>query len=181
MQMFAGESFLLVYFYLNMRKNGKKYKAKEDMAKFGGRYRSKVSSFVLSSFLDFLNSCTYIISSIHGGVASSIIRAGRILIVALCMKCFTKIKLKKHHLYGMTFTVTGLCLVDLADIGSEDQTFYTWGFVLIVFSMLLSCIHIIYQQHLLIHYYTEPSRLVGFEGLFGMSYCVLIILIFNYV
>jgi hypothetical protein len=62
------------------------------MAKFGGRYRSKVYFFALSSFLDLMSTAIYFFAlDIIGGSTYTIFRAGRILVVALCMKCFTNI------------------------------------------------------------------------------------------
>jgi hypothetical protein len=46
--------------------------------------------------------------------------------------------------------------------------------------MIFSGLCITYQQRLFLYYYTEPLRLVGFEGLFGMGYCIILILIFNF-
>jgi hypothetical protein len=47
--------------------------------------------------------------------------------------------------------------------------------------MFFTALHITYQQQLFLYYYTEPFRLVGFEGLFGMAFCGIVLIILNFV
>jgi uncharacterized membrane protein len=154
------------------------------MAKFGGRYRSSVKLYALSAFLDFISSIMYYLAlGVVGSTSFEILKTGRIIVVALCLKCFTNLVFEKHQVIGSIVTVVGLCIVDIADVFTNEDNgpFLNWWTILMIVPMFFSGLWITYQQRLFLYYYTEPLKLIGYEGVFGMIYCTITIMIFNLV
>lgn len=96
----------------------------------------------------------------------------------------TKMKFKRNHIIGCVLAFIGLALVGgsnfLTETREEDKNSGI-GIALMAVSIIFAGMMIGYQQRLFTYSYIEPLKMVGFEGFYGIIYCLIGIAVMSYV
>jgi drug/metabolite transporter (DMT)-like permease len=110
-----GESLCLIFAAIDRFRDPKKYLLKEDFAKFSGKYRPKVSVYIIPALLDFLSSiCMFAAIGMISGSTYQFMRSGSLITTALFSRYFAKLKFKKHQKWACVIAFGSLLLIALS-------------------------------------------------------------------
>lgn len=55
------------------------------------------------------------------------------------------------------------------------------GYILIILSLFTNSFLFVFEQKLLHKYHLEPIQVVGYEGMFGLMYCLIVLPILTFI
>lgn len=155
----------------------------------------EASPFLLAipTLCDFMGSTIQIFGlTMMAGSVYQMFRGSLLFFTALFSVIFLKNKLYKHHLLGLAIVITGLVLVGAsskiypterpASCSSSGQTQESvWGIVLVICAQIFSASQYIIEEKFMKGYHCHPLRAVGFEGMWGSSIYIILIIIFSFI
>ena len=149
-------------------------------------YVSKLGkyAFCLSSFIDLISSALSLIGLLlTSPTVYMMLRSFTIVVAAIYTVFILKLKIFRHRVCGVFFTILGIVLVGLASIFSKSSSSENQaaGVFIIIISQFFAGGHIIAQHIFFFHIEIEPLQAVGIEGLAGIGYCSIMLLVFNLV
>ncbi|EAS05516.1 nucleotide-sugar transporter (macronuclear) [Tetrahymena thermophila SB210] len=111
---------------------------------------------------------------------------GNIIMTAIFSVVFLKRKLHRQNIFGIFLNVTGLAFMGLmalvVDSNSiENPTQMMIGIILLVCSFFTYATQMVVEERFFGKYFLHPFQAVGYEGMFGIVYASLGILIFNFI
>ena len=104
-----------------------------------------------------------------------------VVITALMSIIFLKRKQYRHHWTGIVLIITGVFLVGFVSIkaqgssGSDSGGSEVFGIFLLICSQMFTGAMFIIEEKLLGDYYLEPFQIVGCEGMWGLSYYIVLL------
>ena len=118
-------------------------------------------------------------------VAASVYQMMRgliIVITAFMSIIFLGRRYHRHHWTGITAIIFGILLVGLATVisGSKTET-NPVGLIFLLGSQIAAGTMFIVEEKLLGKYYLNPLKVVGWEGIWGVSFYVVLLFIFQFI
>jgi drug/metabolite transporter (DMT)-like permease len=111
------------------------------------------------------------------------LRGGLVLVTALLSRIFLKNKQYRHHLLGLFVVVSALFLVGLSSFTKEKEPdsiqTNALGIIMMGLSLLFAGVQFVVEEVLLSQYCTHPLKVVGWEGFWGTSVYIIILIIFQ--
>ena len=113
--------------------------------------------------------------------------------MSVCMTClysyfFLHRKFHRHHMLGIILIVTGVATVAFVNImdshdvkGSSETPTKLIGVVMVIIAYTLWPIQYVIEERYLGNYHIHPLQVVGYEGLFGTSYMLLLLPILQFI
>lgn len=146
--------------------------------------QAKFYYFFLPAFCDLLGTSTSSISLTF--LASSVyqmFRGAVIIFTATASFFILKNKIYRHQLFGISIVVVGLTIVGLNSVLNSEGKMGDnplLGIILVLTAQLFSASLFIVEETLLVKFDTPALKVVGFEGLCGVSiYLVLMVVFYN--
>jgi hypothetical protein len=124
------------------------------------------------------------------GSTYQMMRGSAILFTALFSRIFLKNKLYFHHYIALTVVVSGLALVGAANVmikpefpalcskaaeGSSSAT----GYILVILAQIFVAFQFVIEEKFMKNYNCHPLKAVGWEGVWGSSLFLLVLIIFQ--
>jgi len=106
-------------------------------------------------------------------------RGAIVIITAYLAWQFLGRKLYVHHYISLVVIVAGVAVVGVAaltapkDPNAEETPTTSTGIILILVAQLFTGIQFVVEEKLLSGYYLDPIKVVGLEGLWGVTYYVI--------
>jgi len=109
-------------------------------------------------------------------------RGALILFTALLAIIFLKRKLYRHHYASGILILTGLVLVGLASLledtsGRETKPI---GVILVIVAQVFAAIQFVVEEKLMKSFSCHPLKMVGWEGIWGASVYIILMVIFSF-
>lgn len=103
-----------------------------------------------------------------------------VVITAIFSIIFLKRKQYRHHWTGVVLILVGVFLVGYVSVAagsksSDSSGSELFGIVLLIISQLFTGTMFIVEEKLLGDYYLEPFQIVGLEGMWGLSYYIVLL------
>lgn len=135
---------------------------------------------------DFMGSSLMMISlTMVPASVYQMMRGFIVVITALFSIVFLKRRLYRHHLLGVILIVLGVGEVGYVAIaaGGDDDTQGSvgLGILLLIVSQCFAGTQFVTEEKLLSGYYLDPFKVVGTEGMWGLSYYLFLLPIFQYI
>jgi len=119
-------------------------------------------------------------------------RGSLILFTAIFSVVFLGNKLYRHHYVALSLVISGLLLVGLSSElfppephpeckGAAGPKNSPWGFVLVIIAQLFSATQFIVEEKFMKNYRCHPLKAVGWEGIWGASLYLILLIIFQFV
>ena len=151
----------------------------------------EVSKIILSSpsLLDVISvSLQNIALFMQPASVNQLLCSGSIMTTCIFSKFMLGRQIYRHHWLGNLLALIGFGLVFISSLISNEEdntpTFSTGelvlGAVLVGIGLVLQGVQYNWEEYLMIKYAVEPQRLVGLEGMFGIIYCSLWIMILSF-
>jgi drug/metabolite transporter (DMT)-like permease len=154
-------------------------------------------NLILPALCDFFGSTIMTFGlTLMAGSVYQMFRGSLILFTALFSVVFLKNKLYRHHFFALIFVISGLLMVGLASIlihpeipekckdpsgdSSGEQTSF-WGIVLVIIAQLFSATQFIVEEKFMKSYKCAPLKAVGWEGIWGASLYLIVLIIFQFI
>jgi len=116
------------------------------------------------------------------------LRGGVIVFTCLFSKIFLKRQVYRHHMVGVCLLVVGFVLVGVASVvtsgtgaGSVGVGGTIAGIVMVLISLVIQAAMFVLEETIVSKNQIDPQRMVGLEGVFGMIFIFMWIMIFSYV
>jgi drug/metabolite transporter (DMT)-like permease len=184
--MFLGESltiFVYVYFtYSNKNKGSAESSTQE--ADTDTRKECPPYIILIPAMCDLLGSTlTFFALSLMAPSVYQMIRGAVIFITALFSLIFLKAKYYRHHITSLCIVFVGIFLVGLSSqLGSTNQIeTEVIGIVMLLVSLIFNGFQFISEEMIMNKYKAHPLKLVGWEGIWGLSVYVVLVIIFQYI
>ena len=146
---------------------------------------------ILPALCDFCASTIMTIGlSMLAGSTYQMMRGSLILFTALFSRIFLNSKLFLHHYVALSTVITGLVLVGAANVfikpifpqgcglQTEDSSTYL-GFILVIIGQIFAASQLIIEEKYMKNYKCHPLKAVGWEGVWGSLFYLLILVIFQ--
>ena len=166
------------------------YLKKEDMVinKFEDNFTKKEMNIYLisiPSIFDLFSSCFGILS--YENLAASITTmfdGGNTIGVFLLSIFFLKNKHSKHNFFGVCLLIIGLFFISLSAINDDQEQSKglketIFGIIFCILCNIFTSFHAISEEYLLKTRKCHPIKLLGFEGLFGSIFSMILMLFFS--
>lgn len=146
-----------------------------------------------AALFDSIGSSLQIISLLLiSASVSQMLRGGVIIFTCILSKIFLGRKVHKHHLFGVILCVIGFIFVGISTVIASKATAETGdststlggtiaGLAMVISSLLVQSTQFVYEEVLFTKYRVSPQRMVGIEGMYGLVFIFLWMMIFTYV
>jgi len=186
--MFFGECFCIIAYMIQSR-NEEKGTPLVDQEDKGGEKEAELPeatpfALIIPALCDFCGSTimTFGLTMMAGSVYQ-MFRGSLILFTALFSVIFLGNKLYRHHFVALFVVISGLLLVGVSSMvsskGGESNSF--WGFLLVIVAQLFSATQFIVEEKFMKSYKCHPLKAVGWEGIWGASLYIIVLIIFQFV
>lgn len=178
--MFLGES-LCIFVYLCIRKQAKEQEVQEE-----NMDKTNISPLQLSipPLFDLFGTTlmTFGLTMMAGSVYQ-MFRGSVIIFTFLLSLFYLKNRHYIYHYIGLIFVLCGLILVGVASYINTEAGAQTsiWGIILVILSQLFTAMQFIYEESLMKQYICHPIKAIGWEGIWGCSYTVILLIIFPFI
>ena len=150
-------------------------------------------NLIIPALCDFFGSTlmTFGLSMMAGSIYQ-MFRGSLIIFTAIFSVIFLKNKLYKHHFLALFFVISGLMLVGLSSelfppdndpecgSGGDSKTSIT-GIILVIIAQLFSATQFIVEEKFMKNYKCHPLKAVGWEGIWGASFYLIFLIIFQFI
>ena len=150
-------------------------------------------NLIIPALCDFFGSTlmTFGLSMMAGSIYQ-MFRGSLIIFTAIFSVIFLKNKLYKHHFLALFFVISGLMLVGLSSelfppdndpecgSGGDSKTSIT-GIILVIIAQLFSATQFIVEEKFMKNYKCHPLKAVGWEGIWGSSFYLIFLIIFQFI
>ena len=123
--------------------------------------------------------CDFVASGIsylaYGFAAGSVVmmmQSSMIVWTALLSFLFLRQRYYSHQLVGLLGCIIGIILIGFSTLGG-DSTTSLFGFILLIIANLVQAIQVVVENKLFANYEVHVFECVGFEGVFGLLYCLI--------
>ena len=196
--MFVGEALcLVVYGIMRFLEKRKENSEQEEMLKSPGMASAEVTGLktdinvlllAIPAIFDILASSLMFVALTR--VAASVyqmMRGGIVVITAILSVLFLKRKQYRHHIFGILLILAGIVIVGVASVvfskddddegggGGTDAL----GIIMLIISQLFAGSLFIVEEKLLGNYYLHPLKVVGWEGIWGLTIYIILLIIFQ--
>jgi len=192
--MFFGES-LCFFFYLAHKFNKKSnLNDEEEIFENKNRNLPKIRPYQLAipAIFDLISGflSNYGLSMMTGSLYQ-LFKGTLVFFTALFSVILLKKKLYVHNYLGLIFVISGLSINGFSSVIyapkiSEEcpdsiKNNSIFGILLVIISQLFSALQYIIEEKLMKKYDVHPLKAVGWEGVWGVSLCIVILTIFQFV
>ena len=136
--------------------------------------------YSLPAFCDFISSgISYLAFAFAAGSVTMMMQYSTLIWTAILSIIFLSQRYHTHQIFGLSGCIIGIVLIGLStmDAGTTTSLF---GFVLLLVSNLVFSIQIVIENKLFANYEINVLESVGFEGLFGLLYCLITFPLFQF-
>lgn len=119
---------------------------------------------------------------------NQMLRGGVIIFTCIFSKIFLKREIYRHHVLGVVLLVFGFILVGIASVvtsgggaGSVGVGGTVLGIVMVLISLVIQAAQFVVEETILKHNQISAQRMVGLEGIFGMVFIFMWIMIFTFI
>jgi hypothetical protein len=116
------------------------------------------------------------------------LRGGVIIFTCIFSKIFLKREIYRHHMLGVMLLVLGFILVGIASVvtsgggaGSVGVGGTVIGISMVLISLVIQAAQLVLEEIILKHYQISAQRMVGLEGIFGMVFIWIWIMLFTFI
>lgn len=119
------------------------------------------------------------------------LRGGIIVITCLFSYLFVGMPVYRHHILGVLLCVVGFVLVGVSSIfaassgGDSDNSVGVVGNIIgmsmVSLSLVVQSTQFVYQEKVMHKIQVSPQRMVGLEGMFGIVFMFIWLMIFSFV
>ena len=202
--MFVGEALcLVVYGIMRFQEKRNQNSEQEEMLKSPGMASAEITGLktdinvlllAIPAIFDILASSLMFVALTR--VAASVyqmMRGGIVVITAILSVLFLKRKQYRHHIFGILLILAGIVIVGVASVvfskddkksddegeneggGGTDAV----GIIMLIISQLFAGSLFIVEEKLLGNYYLHPLKVVGWEGIWGLTIYIILLIIFQ--
>jgi len=106
-----------------------------------------------------------------------------VFITAMLSIIFLKRRLHRHHWSALFLIIAGIAVVGIAALSSDESSSSNpeVGIILLVASQFAAGAMFIVEEKLLGNYYLNPLKVVGWEGIWGVSIYTVLLFIFQFI
>jgi len=119
---------------------------------------------------------------------NQMLRGGVIIFTCAFSKIFLGRPIYRHHYLGVSLLVMGFILVGIASVVTSGNGSNSvgvggtiLGIVMVLISLVIQAAQFVVEETILKHYQISAQRMVGLEGIFGMIFIFLWIMIFTFI
>ena len=202
--MFVGEALcLIVYGIMRFQEKRNENSEQEEMLKSPGMASAEITGLktdinvlllAIPAIFDILASSLMFVALTR--VAASVyqmMRGGIVVITAILSVLFLKRKQYRHHIFGILLILAGIVIVGVASVvfskddkksddGEESEGgggTDALGIIMLIISQLFAGSLFIVEEKLLGNYYLHPLKVVGWEGIWGLTIYIILLIIFQ--
>jgi len=196
--MFFGEIFCIIVYMIQYSKD-KGTPLVDDEAQEGeegeeNKPEATPFALIIPALCDFFGSTIMTFGlTLMAGSVYQMFRGSLILFTAIFSVVFLGNKLYRHHYVALTLVISGLLLVGLSSqlfppetpeeciTGGEGPKNSPWGVVLVIIAQLFAATQFIVEEKFMKNYKCHPLKAVGWEGVWGASLYLILLIIFQFV
>ena len=196
--MFLGESTCLFWYFIHKLRESRRRQAIMEEEKIpvdaNGNPLKPASPFILAipACCDFCGSTIQIFGlAMMAGSVYQMFRGSLIFFTALFSVIFLKNKLYRHHFLALIVVICGLILVGTsskvwpperpASCSSSGRQESVYGIILVICGQIFSASQYIVEEKFMKGYHCHPLRAVGFEGMWGCSIYIVLLIVFQFI
>jgi drug/metabolite transporter (DMT)-like permease len=120
---------------------------------------------------------------------NQMLRGGVIIFTCILSKIFLGRKVHSHHLLGVFMCVVGFIFVGISTVLASNSSSASnatvggtiAGLIMVIASLLVQSTQFVYEEVLLNKYNVPPQRMVGIEGMYGLVFIFMWMMIFTYI
>lgn len=141
--------------------------------------------FGISSMMDLIGTTLTNLALVYlAASVNQMLRSTELLFVCIAGLLFLGHKIYRHQILGLFILIVGLFLIGLNGVlysKNEESSNIFLGIVLLMSGLVLLAGQKVVQETLVRKYDVNSYQLVGFEGLFGLIACTILITIFSFI
>jgi drug/metabolite transporter (DMT)-like permease len=196
--MFFGEIFCIIVYMIQSSTESKETPLVEEEGHGDGKKEEELPeatpvTLIIPALCDFFGSTIMTFGlTLMAGSVYQMFRGSLILFTALFSVVFLKNKLYRHHYLALVLVISGLLIVGLSSIlfthtlpdtcpkAGDSQT-SVWGIILVIVAQLFSATQFIVEEKFMKNYKCHPLKAVGWEGIWGASLYLILLIIFQFI
>ena len=175
--MFIGETMCLIYYAVQIQMDKKKYGTRgmnpEIIEARKAGLKTTINPFLLAipASWDCVASAMVYTAYINLPLSvAEMMNGGLVFLVAIASIIFLRKSFYRHHWVSMFVIVTGVILVSLSSLlKSHFESKIILGVVLMFSALWIQTWQFLVEETLLRNYKLSPLKVIGLEGVFGMS------------
>ncbi|KAL4501471.1 hypothetical protein ABPG72_021278 [Tetrahymena utriculariae] len=186
--MFLGELLCYGVFFFYKRKYADDYE-KDRKESIAQGYTDKINIFIFAipALCDMVTSTIqFFAMNLMPLSMQQMFNGGNIIMTAIFSVVFLKRKLHRQNVFGISLNVSGLAfmglmalIVDKNDNGNGTQMMI--GIILLFCSFFTYATQMVVEERFFGKYFLHPFQAVGYEGMFGIVYASIGILVFDFI
>jgi len=184
--MFLGES-LTIFAYLYYKYRQKNKPSEEVNNREDDKPEVTPWIILIPAMCDLVGSTlTFLALTMMAGSVYQMVRGAIVFITALFSILFLKSKLYRHHVTSLVVVFIGIFLVGLAsqiyhDPDKPEAETRVFGIIMLVVSLFFNGFQFIAEEMIMNKYKAHPLQMVGWEGIWGLSVYVVLLIIFSFI